>query len=134
MAILFLVAITIALILIGVGLALGIALAALLAVASGVGMLSTATAWRILRKTPSSALRCFCYQFFLLTGSITGIAVAWIAFEWRQLPWTLPELLWLGMAPGIILGLLAGLLHSWLIGHAARFVEKRLSRRHPTFL
>jgi len=117
------------LLLIGVGIALGFVVAGIAAVAIGCGVISTSVAFGVLRRRPSSGFRFFFYQVFGLGFSCAGVLFTWLISLFFELHLTPPHLLFIGLASGISVGLLFGMLHSWIIDLVTRF----LSRCFPPF-
>jgi hypothetical protein len=120
--------VVVALILIGIGLILGAASLVAVGVATALGIVSTSLAIGFFRKRLSSGFRALCYQVFVVIFAAAGIGVTVIlslVFELRLDPLAV---VLLGGLSGAVVGLLFGLLGSWLIDLAAGVIGPALGR------
>ena len=112
------------LILIGVGLALGILIFAAASTAVGFGLISTSVACGIIQKKPSTGFRIFFYQFFIVTFLITGVAATWLVSFLGNLQIQIVPIILIGTISGISIGLIFGLLHSYIVSLIATHLRR----------
>jgi len=118
----------VALILIGVGLSLGIFLFALTSAAIVLGVISTSIACGIIQKKPSTGFRVFFYQFFMLSFAAAAVFVSWLISSVFDMQLSLISISVIGSISGLSVGLLFGLLHSWIVDFASCHLQRIFSR------
>jgi hypothetical protein len=114
----------IALILIGIGVVAGIVIFALVLGAGFLGAISVSAAVGLLQKKFSSGLRVLFYQMLVLSFAVAGMALTFLASTLLELRWDALSVVVVGGAAGISVGLLFGLLASWVIDVALQLLKR----------
>ena len=118
----------VALLLIGVGFAIGIFILGVAAAAIGLGIISTSVACGFIQKKPSIGFRVFFYQFFIITFLLAGILTTWLVSFFADLHISIISVILIGSISGGSVGVLFGLLHSWIVDFISTYLIRVFSR------
>ena len=114
----------ICLVLIGIGIVAGVALFLLISCAILGGIVSASAAVGLLQKSFSSGVRVFSYLSWVVVFTASGMFVTFLSSMLLDLYFDWMTILSIGMAAGISVGLLFGLLSSWIIDVLIRLLKR----------
>jgi len=118
----------VALLLIGAGFAIGILVFGVAAAAIGLGVISTSVACGFIQKKSSIGFRVFFYQFFIIAFLFAGILTAWLVSLFADLHVSIISVILIGSISGGSVGLIFGLLHSWIVDLISGYLIRIFSR------
>lgn len=124
-------AIGVALLLIGCGIVVAAVMAISAAALAGLGIVSSAVLFGMLRRRVSSGLRAFHYQVFALVGVPAGIGVLWLGSYLAGSQLGIGEVVIMGSVAGVGSGLALAFLFDRLAGALYRRFAADLPDRTP---